>query len=72
MLSETYKDAVVDGKPLATPGNQKARSPLAPGAHTLHFTGNPHYAADKTITIDVPDADGFKTVVQLAGTAPAP
>ena len=40
---------------------------LAPGAHTLHFTGNPHYAADKTITIDVPDADGFKTVVQLAG-----
>jgi hypothetical protein len=45
---------------------------LAPGAHTLHFTGNPHYAADKTITIHVPDADGFKTVVQLAGTAPAP
>ncbi len=45
---------------------------LAPGAHTLHFTGNPHYAADKTITIQVPDTDGFKTVVQLAGTAPAP
>jgi hypothetical protein len=45
---------------------------LAPGAHTLHFTGNPHYPADKTITIHVPDADGFKTVVQLAGTDPAP
>jgi alpha-L-rhamnosidase len=37
VLSETYKDAVVDGKPLATPGNQKARSPLAPGAHTINF-----------------------------------
>jgi hypothetical protein len=45
---------------------------LAPGPHTLHFTGQPHYRADKTVTIDVPDADGFKTVVQLEATAPAP
>jgi tRNA A-37 threonylcarbamoyl transferase component Bud32 len=43
---------------------------LAPGSHTLHFTGNPHYAADRTITITVPDADGFKTVVQLGAPAP--
>jgi serine/threonine protein kinase len=45
---------------------------LAPGSHTLHFTGNPHYPADKTVTIDVPDADGFKTVVQLGAPASAP
>jgi alpha-L-rhamnosidase len=38
VLSETYKDAVVDGKPLATPGgHKKARSLLAPGTHTIAF-----------------------------------
>ncbi len=38
ILNETYKDARVDGKPLSTPGgNQKARSLLAPGRHTVTF-----------------------------------
>ena len=38
---------------------------LSVGAHTIHFTGNPHYRADKTITIDVPDNDDFHRVEQL-------
>lgn len=38
LLNETYKDAVVDGKPLAAPGgHQKARSLLAPGTHIITF-----------------------------------
>jgi alpha-L-rhamnosidase len=38
VLRETYKDATVDGKPLATPGGrEKARSLLAPGTHTITF-----------------------------------
>jgi alpha-L-rhamnosidase len=38
VLNETYKDAVIDGKPLATPGGtQKARSLLAPGTHVITF-----------------------------------
>jgi hypothetical protein len=38
VLNETYKDAVIDGKPLATPGgHEKARSLLAPGTHTITF-----------------------------------
>jgi alpha-L-rhamnosidase len=38
VLNETYKDAVVDGKPLAMPdGTEKARSLLAPGTHTITF-----------------------------------
>jgi len=38
VLNETYKDATVDGKALATPGgHDKARSLLAPGTHTITF-----------------------------------
>lgn len=38
ILGEFYKDAVVDGKPLATPhDHEKARSLLAPGTHTITF-----------------------------------
>jgi alpha-L-rhamnosidase len=38
VLNGTYKDAVVDGKSLATPGDHdKARSLLAPGTHTITF-----------------------------------
>ncbi|MBI4921945.1 MAG: family 78 glycoside hydrolase catalytic domain [Devosia nanyangense] len=37
VLAETYRDAVVDGVPLATPGHEKARSLLAPGTHTITF-----------------------------------
>jgi hypothetical protein len=32
---------------------------LTPGKHTIHFTGNPYFKADQTVTIDVPDRDGF-------------
>jgi serine/threonine protein kinase len=44
---------------------------LAPGAHTIHFTGNPYFKADKTVTITVPDRDGF-TYVEKLEAAPAP
>ena len=38
VLNPTYKDATVDGKPLATPGgHENARSLLAPGKHTITF-----------------------------------
>jgi len=38
VLGETYRDAVIDGKPLAQPGgHEKARSLLAPGPHTITF-----------------------------------
>ncbi len=43
---------------------------LSVGVHTIHFTGNPHYRADKTITIDVPDNDDFRRVEQLDELAP--
>jgi hypothetical protein len=35
---------------------------LAPGTHTIHFTGNKYGPADKTITIDVGDTDMKKSV----------
>jgi hypothetical protein len=38
---------------------------LSPGKHTLHFTGNPYFKADKTVTIEVPDHDGFTHVETL-------
>jgi serine/threonine-protein kinase len=44
---------------------------LAPGTHTIHFTGNPYFKADKTVTITVPDEDGFK-FSQTLEAAPAP
>ena len=38
VLGEAYKDAVIDGKPLAKPsGHEKARSLLAPGTHRITF-----------------------------------
>ena len=32
---------------------------LTPGPHKIHFSGNDFVKADRTITITVPDADGF-------------
>jgi serine/threonine protein kinase len=43
---------------------------LAPGAHTIHFTGNPYFKADKTVTITVPDEDGFKFSQTLEAAPP--
>ena len=43
---------------------------LAPGKHTIHFTGNPYFKADKTVTIDVPDRDGFTHVETLEPPPP--
>ncbi len=38
LLDRNYQDAVIDGTPLASPsGSDKARSLLAPGAHTITF-----------------------------------
>ncbi len=45
---------------------------LVPGTHTIHFTGNPYFKADKTVTITVPDEDGFTFVQTLEEAAPAP
>jgi eukaryotic-like serine/threonine-protein kinase len=43
---------------------------LTPGSHTIHFTGNEHFPADKTIKITVPEQDGFKVVEKLDAPAP--
>ena len=45
---------------------------LAPGTHTLHFTGNPHFPAAKTVTISVPEKDGFRVFEKLDAPAPQP
>ena len=33
---------------------------LTAGPHTIHFTGQPHFHADQTVTITVPDDDSFR------------
>jgi hypothetical protein len=43
---------------------------LTPGKHVLHFTGNPYFKADKTVTITVPDRDGFTHIETLEPLAP--
>lgn len=43
---------------------------LTPGPHKIHFTGSEWNKADKTITITVPDNDGFKIVENLEPPAP--
>jgi hypothetical protein len=43
---------------------------LAPGTHTIHFTGNEYFPADKTITIEVGDQDLKKAVKLEVGTPP--
>jgi alpha-L-rhamnosidase len=38
LLAPSYRDAVVDGTPIAASGDhEKARSLLAPGTHTITF-----------------------------------
>ncbi len=58
----TWSNWTVDGGPIHS-GVETIE--LAPGKHTLHFTGNPYFKADKTVTIDVPDRDGFTHVETL-------
>jgi serine/threonine protein kinase len=43
---------------------------LTPGPHKIHFTGNPAYPTDKTVTISVPEKDGFKYVQELKPQSP--
>jgi serine/threonine-protein kinase len=43
---------------------------LTPGPHTIHFTGQQYFKADKTVTITVPDKDGFTFVQTLEAAAP--
>lgn len=38
---------------------------LTPGPHKIHFTGSQYFPADKTVTIVVPDKDGFKHFEKL-------
>jgi serine/threonine-protein kinase len=42
---------------------------LPPGSHTIHFTGNEYFPADKTITIEVVDQD-VKKAVKLEAESP--
>jgi serine/threonine protein kinase len=46
---------------------------LAPGPHKIHFTGNQHFPADKTIPISVPENDKLTVFEKLEEKdAPAP
>jgi len=55
-----YSEFTVDG------GSEVYTTPdtieLAPGKHTIHFTGNKYGRADKTITLEVGDTDLKKSV----------
>jgi serine/threonine protein kinase len=42
---------------------------LTPGPHKIHFSGNEHFPADQTETINVPERD-FRTTVKLSAPAP--
>jgi hypothetical protein len=58
--SPQWSEFTVDG------GTTKYQTPdtiqLAPGSHTIHFTGNKYFPVDKTITIEVGDKDLRKAV----------
>jgi len=43
---------------------------LAPGPHTIHYVGQPNFKADQTITIEMPDRDGFTHVETLKELTP--
>ncbi len=58
----TWSNWTVDGGPQHS-GVETIE--LTPGKHTIHFTGNPYYKADRTVTIEVPDRDGFTHVETL-------
>jgi hypothetical protein len=58
----TWSNWTVDGGPQHS-GVETIE--LTPGKHTIRFTGNPYFKADKTVTIDVPDRDGFTHVETL-------
>ncbi len=66
--SKPWSNWTVDG---GAPHSGLETIELAPGAHTIHFTGNPYFKADKTVTITVPDRDGF-TYVETLEASPAP
>jgi hypothetical protein len=77
------RKATINSKPwsnFTVDGGAQHTSPetieLAPGVHTIHFTGQPYFKADKTVTITVPDRDGFTYFQKLEETpespAPAP
>jgi serine/threonine protein kinase len=60
-----YSEFTVDGD--STVYQTLATIELAPGSHTIHFTGNKYKPADKTITIEVGDSD-IKRSVNLEPT----
>jgi hypothetical protein len=65
--SPAWSNWTVDQDPTVHAGLDTVE--LASGVHTIHFTGNPHFHADKTITIDV-GAHDVKQPVVLEETAP--
>jgi serine/threonine-protein kinase len=58
-----WSSFTVDGDPAVHTTGEPIE--LTPGEHTFHFTGNPHFAADHTVTLEIPDQDGFTPVVKL-------
>jgi hypothetical protein len=66
--SKPWSNWTVDG---GAPHTGLETIELAPGPHTIHFTGNPYFKADKKVTITVPDRDGF-TYVETLEPAPTP
>jgi serine/threonine protein kinase len=58
----TWSNWTVDG---GAPHSGVETIELAPGKHTIHFSGNPYFKADKTVTIDVPERESFTHVETL-------
>jgi serine/threonine protein kinase len=66
--SKPWSYFTVDDDPTKYVSNNAIQ--LAPGHHTIHFIGQDYFPADQKLEIDMPDADGFKTVVPLTQLAP--
>jgi len=66
--SKPWSYFTVDTDPTKYESNNAIQ--LAPGPHTIHFLGQPDFKADQTLTIEMPDRDGFTHVEQLKELTP--
>jgi serine/threonine-protein kinase len=66
--SRPWSDFTVDADPTKYEGTTALD--LAPGPHTIHYLGQPNFKADQTVTIDMPDRDGFTHVETLKELTP--
>jgi len=67
--SKPWSNWTVDG---GEPHSGLETIELAPGLHTIHFTGQPYNKVDKKVTITVPDRDGFTHFENLEPPPPRP